>query len=401
MLDITDMYAPGTILKLYQSANVPSLPSILYPDTWGARWPPLDITDAEWKKIRETDPLQLCHEHDVAYDTHSLPTVITLATPLATGIREERPVQVWTARREYSPDLLVARIYDPLYYDMMWLNRFEVIERAVAIENECYSRLQPFAGKLAPQYFGLFVAEIPAPERPRHVYVVLLRHIEGIDVRQLMGDGVAERACAEHKTSIIDAAARVLHQFFCVGVSPTDLKDSNTILQLPRTPSNEEFCSFPACPFRHFIHIDFTFDVTRPQSSGHAYSPRAFIIDLEKAVFYSEDSPIVGEADIQDCRVNTIQRWLINDYLRWMEPAVIYTVLAPYGVKPYKSSLTTSDSESGDSATQAEADEQWSTNPTQDVVSEWEKGDELDDSDEPPSDEDFASGLEDETEDEE
>ncbi|KAJ7864123.1 hypothetical protein B0H14DRAFT_3133795 [Mycena olivaceomarginata] len=334
MLDITQVYAPGTTLKLYQPATVPGLPPILYPDTWGARWPRMTITMAERKKIRESDPLQLFYEHDVAYDTHSLPTVITLATPLATGTREERPVQVWTARREDSTDLLVARIYDPLYYKIMWRDRFEVIERAVAIENECYSRLKPLAGNLAPQYFGVFVAQIPGPERPRHVYVILLRHIEGSDVRQLMGDGAAERACAEHKTSIIDAAARVLYQFFRLGISPTDLKDSNTILQLPRTPSNEDFCTFPTCPFRHFIHIDFTFDASCPQSPGHAYTPRAFIIDLERAVFYSENSAIVGDADIQDCRVNTIQQWLLNDYLRWMEPAVIYTVLAPYGVKP-------------------------------------------------------------------
>ncbi|KAJ7815241.1 hypothetical protein B0H14DRAFT_2603624 [Mycena olivaceomarginata] len=175
--------------------------------------------------------------------------------------------------------------------------------------SQMYSRLKPLAGNLAPQYFGVFVAQIPGPERPRHVYVILLRHIEGSDVRQLMGDGAAERACAEHKTSIIDAAARVLYQFFRLGISPTDLKDSNTILQLPRTPSNEDFCTFPTCPFRHFIHIDFTFDASCPQSPGHAYTPRAFIIDLERAIFYSENSAIVGEADIQDCRVNTIQQW--------------------------------------------------------------------------------------------
>ncbi|KAJ7254950.1 hypothetical protein B0H12DRAFT_544674 [Mycena haematopus] len=343
MLHISQVYAPGTTLKLYQAATVPGLPRIVFPDTWGARWHRVSITNAERKKIRETDPLQLCYDHDVAYESNSLPTAITLAAPLATGIREERPVQVWTARREDSPDLLVARIYDPLYYNILWLNRFEVIERAVAIENECYSRLKPFAGKLAPQYFGVFVAEIPAPERPRHVYVILLGHIAGSDVRQLMDDA-AERTCAEHKTSIIDAAARVLYQFFRVGVSPTDLKDSNTILQLPRTSSNEEFCISPACPFRHLVHIDFTFDVSCPQSSGHAYSPRAFIIDLEKAVFYSEDSPIVAQADIQHCRVRTIQQWLINDCLRWMEPAVICAVLAPYGMKPYLSSPTTLES---------------------------------------------------------
>ncbi|KAJ7440510.1 hypothetical protein B0H11DRAFT_2292895 [Mycena galericulata] len=344
MLDITKVYAPGTTLKLYQPATVPGLPPVLYPDTWGARWPRMKITNAERKKIRESDPLQLCYEHDVAYDTHSLPTVINLAIPLATGAREERPVQVWTARREDSTDLLVARIYDPLYYKIMWRNRFEVIERAVAIENECYSRLKPLAGNIAPQYLGMFVAEIPGPERPRHVYAILLRHIEGSDVRKLMGDGAAERACAEHKTSIIDAAARVLYQFFRLGISPTDLKDSNTILQLPRTPSSEDFCTFPTCPFRHFIHIDFTFDASCPQSAGHAYSPRAFIIDLERAVFYSEDSVIVGEADIQDCRVNTIQQWVLNDYLRWMEPGVIYTVLAPYGVRPYPCPPTTCES---------------------------------------------------------
>ncbi|KAJ7201290.1 hypothetical protein GGX14DRAFT_699438, partial [Mycena pura] len=331
MLDITEVYAPRTALKLYDTVTMPRVPPIQRPDTYGARWPHMRITLAERKRIQESDPLQMCYEHDVAYNSHSPPMTLTLETALATGMREERPVQVWTARRQDSTDLLVVRIYDPLYYDITWRDRFAHIERAVAIEDECYSRLKAHGGKLVPHYFGVFVAEIPGPERPRHVYAVLLRHLEGKDVREIMEDETGERTCAEHQTSIIDAAARVLYQFFQVGVYPTDLKDSNTIIQLPKTPSNEDFCSCSTCPFRNLIQIDFHFDPDSPQPPAHEYAPRVFIIDLERAMFYSKDSVVVREADIQRCRVITAQEWSRNDYLRWVRVVDIYTVLEPYG----------------------------------------------------------------------
>ncbi|KAJ6479877.1 hypothetical protein C8R47DRAFT_1136289 [Mycena vitilis] len=327
---VTDVYSHRANLDLYQPASVPSLPSQDNPDKLSAKWPSLYLTDNSKKRqSMADDPLAACYHHDIPYNAHSPPITITLATSLATGAREERPVQVWTATMEGSSDLLVARFYDPLYYDNACRDRFPYIERAVAIEHECYSRLKPYAGVYVPHFLGVFVAEIPGPAGPRHVYAVLLKHVHGVDVRNLMDGGVGGRTCTQHQAALVDGAARLLYLCFQQGVFPKDMKDANTIIQLPTKPSEEDFCPNSDCPFRNLIRIGFAFDAEHPEPPNHDYAPRLFLIDMELALFFSKQS-WVGEADIQLCRTIALHEWTRNDYLCWVRDMEVETAFLPY-----------------------------------------------------------------------
>ncbi|KAJ7145461.1 hypothetical protein C8R46DRAFT_1359906 [Mycena filopes] len=317
-------YTLGIKLNIYEPATAPSLPSMLEPDSPFTEWPDLTLRPRSKRRKRlATEALQMCYEHDIPYRDHPDPPKLILETSLASGTREERPVQVWSAQLQGSQDLLVARIYDPLYFEVEYLDRFAHIERAVAIEHECYSRLDSYGGVLIPHFVGLFVVEVPGPLGPRHLYVILLRHLVGSDVRQVMDHGVGSRTCDEHQTAIIDAAGRILYQLFQYGVFPRDLKDNNTILQLPTSPSTEDFCSTPDCPFRNLIHIDFNFDPNSPVPRAHPYAPRAFLIDFEYTYLYKKDL-YLRQYNIGHCRRYTASRWMQNDRLGWMRSPDAY-----------------------------------------------------------------------------
>ncbi|KAJ7186583.1 hypothetical protein C8R46DRAFT_1341952, partial [Mycena filopes] len=313
-------YRPGTSLFLYEPATMRKLPPVQHPDTPGASWDRLILRSSKLRERLTLNALQVCYEHDIPWIERSDPSTLVLESSLATGKREERPVQVWTPRFKDSADLLVARIYDPLYFDVVYRDRFAYVERAVAIEQECYSRMADYGGLLVPHYVGLFVVEVPGPQGPRHVYAILLRHIPGPDIRQVMDHGVGLRTCPPHQAAIIDAAARILYRFFRRGIFLKDLKDANTILQLPETPSTESFCPESDCPMRNLIRMDFTFDPSAPDPPPHPYAPRAFLIDMELAVFYTvADDSYLNNFDIIICRRMVHRKWVENDYLGWVK----------------------------------------------------------------------------------
>ncbi|KAJ6479876.1 hypothetical protein C8R47DRAFT_1322530 [Mycena vitilis] len=329
---VTDTYSPQSRLSMYPSAKIPDLPSIQNRDTYFAQMKTPAFGSKARKRMAE-DPLGMCYERAVPYDTSSPPITITLATPLATGARK-RPVQVWTATLEGSAELLVARLYDPLYFESGYINRFRYIENAVAIEHECYSRLKDYAGVVVPHLIGVFVAEIPGPAGSRYIYAVLLKYVEGSDVRSIMAGGVGDRTCSRHQAAIVDAAARNLYLLFRHGIRPMDVKDNNAILRVPRAPSQEQFCAVTNCPFRNLIHIDFNFDPAHLEPPTHLFAPRLALIDMEYALFYSQAS-WVGEADIQQCRNLTIRHWVNADGLEWIRYEDIYEDLKPCNVRPY------------------------------------------------------------------
>ncbi|KAJ6453846.1 hypothetical protein C8R47DRAFT_1329251 [Mycena vitilis] len=331
---VTDVYSPQATLRLCQPVKPPRLPAMQNPDTLYAAWPDLLLTiHSQKRRTMVDDPLAACYKHDIPYRVHSPPINVTLVDPLATGSREERPVQVWTATMEGSADLLVARFYDPLYYDNPWRDRFPYIKRAVAIEHECYSRLKSYAGLYVPHFLGVFVAEIPGPAGPRHIYAILLKYVPGIDVRNFMDGGVGGRTCTQHQAAMVDGAARLLYLCFQQGIYPKDTKDANTIIQIPEIPSEEDFCATAECPFRNLIHIDFAFDASHPEPPTHGYAPHLLLIDMELALFFSKQS-WVGKADIQTCRTIAIHEWKRNDYLGWFRHQEVSTAFLPYAVRP-------------------------------------------------------------------
>ncbi|KAJ7873465.1 hypothetical protein B0H14DRAFT_3438240 [Mycena olivaceomarginata] len=123
-----------------------------------------------------------------------------------------------------------------LYYNIT--KRFGISERAVATKNEAYKILEPIQGSHVPHFCGIIVAEIYGCLNPRHIYVVLLEYIPGIDIRRLMEnvDPAGDKSCHEHK-AIVDSTSRLAHDIFSFGVLLKDMAPRNVVMWIPEPPS--------------------------------------------------------------------------------------------------------------------------------------------------------------------
>ncbi|KAJ7186607.1 hypothetical protein C8R46DRAFT_1057558 [Mycena filopes] len=276
-------------------------------------WPHA-LLDSQERSImsRPDNVLRRCYENDAPYDANSPAMTITLETPLATGVREERPAQVWRVSAAGDSTPLVARIYDPLYFNTFAYDRFILIERAVTSENEAYTLLQRCQGSLVPVFRGVLVAEIPA-HPPRHVYVIVLEYMPGVDLQTRMRI-VGAITCSRHKAGLFNAVARASYPLYPCGVQPADLMDRNVILREPQEPSQEDFCGAEDCPFRNTLHVDLSDSPTH----DHPYAPHVAIIDLESVRFQ------VNEYDLATCR-RICHDWRF--YCNWLSGEDIDTVL--------------------------------------------------------------------------
>ncbi|KAK7013031.1 hypothetical protein R3P38DRAFT_3207654 [Favolaschia claudopus] len=158
------VYRPGTTLRLFSPSNLPTVPPRDDESFFGKYYRHI-FNDSERARILDS-PLEMCAEHEPQYDAGSTPKSITLHEALTAGERE-RPTHVWTARStNFGDNLLVIRLYDPLYYgDNYHTNRFTQRNQLVAVEKEVYTRLESLQGKLIPRFHGVFVAEIPGDAR--------------------------------------------------------------------------------------------------------------------------------------------------------------------------------------------------------------------------------------------
>ncbi|KAJ6565708.1 hypothetical protein B0H10DRAFT_2200332 [Mycena sp. CBHHK59/15] len=269
-------------------------------------WPSTLLDENGRREMSQPEAaLAKCYENDAPYQAQVSPSTITLETPLAAGAREERPAQVWKVNATGSNTPLVARIYDPLYFDTAVHDRFHIIERAVASEHEAYTRLKKHQGTRVPRFHGVFVAKIPGV-RPRHVYVVLLEYIPGVDLQAKMRTA-GDATCIQHKAGIFNAVARASYPLYHSGVRPDDLMDRNVLLQEPPEPSSEDFCGTDGCPFRNIFHVD----LGDSPADDHLYAPRLFIIDLEHVCFETWDY------DLSLCRKCIVRSW--EAYTDWFE----------------------------------------------------------------------------------
>ncbi|KAJ7808330.1 hypothetical protein B0H14DRAFT_3152123 [Mycena olivaceomarginata] len=314
----------GATFKLYAPTKIPDLPpmkilrvkDLLTAEKAAAKgWDPNKVLKSSWPSTllnnngqramsRPETVLARCYENDAPYDPQISMMTIALEMPLATGAREEGPAQVWRVNATGSSTPLVARMYDPLYFTTTIYDRFRIIERAVASEKEAYARLKDYQGTLVPRFHGIFVAEIPGA-RPRHVYVVLLEYIAGVDLQARMRTA-GEATCLQHKAGLFNAVARASYPLYRNGVRPDDLMDRNVLLQEPQEPSAENFCAEPGCPFRNIFHID----LGDSPDDEHPYAPRVFIIDLEDVRFETWDY------ELSQCRKCMVRLWEV--YAEWL-----------------------------------------------------------------------------------
>ncbi len=183
------------------------------------------------------------------------PSTLTLHQKLCGGFREERVTHVWTATHASQP--VIAKIFDPLYFIDPYegTDPFPLVDLSVSREAEAYRRLAPLQGTQVPRCLGLFVSPLLS-QGNRTVYVLLLAHIAGQDVRYLVPAPTSPSLCLAHRSAIIDAAVSVFYDILMCGVKQRDMAPRNLIIRPPSRDDNAPFCDKEDCPVRFAVDPD-------------------------------------------------------------------------------------------------------------------------------------------------
>ena len=244
---------------------------------------------------------------------------ITLEKRLDSSIR--RVPHVWTAcvqgssshegattttRATYPPHL-VAKIYDPVFFDdgeTRYDDPFVVRDLTISCEAEAYRRLEPLQGTKVPRFYGSFVAALPA-QHSRTVYILLLEEVPGRDLRVIVPPDDTENVCAKHKDAIIDASLRLFFDILACGVKQLDMYSRNVILRPQKrvslSVSGMRFCDTVGCMLALAVDCD---------------DLHVVMADFEVVCFKEPDSSFSKQAvqrtHIERAKPRYLARWLEN-----------------------------------------------------------------------------------------
>ncbi|KAK7465296.1 hypothetical protein VKT23_005275 [Stygiomarasmius scandens] len=182
-------------------------------------------------------------------------------------INHHRFAHVWSVQvRSNSatpfPEIAVAKIFDPVYYDdddLVWLDPFSRSDLSVWNEVNSYQRLAPMQGKYVPRFHGHFVASLGEAHEFRTVNVLLMEYIDGKDVAKMVPQCTEDTVCTEHLDALYTEVLRVHYAIWELGVQNHDMVPRNVILRVSDSrsrctcQSHEPFCSKEGCPFRSEI----------------------------------------------------------------------------------------------------------------------------------------------------
>ncbi|KAG7439297.1 uncharacterized protein BT62DRAFT_939121 [Guyanagaster necrorhizus] len=247
--------------------------------------------------------------HRISLPTYAHPSSpIVLREKLCGGFREGRVTHVWTATR--AGETVIAKIFDPLYFIDPYegTDPFPFVDLSVSREVEAYHRLEPLQGTRVPRFLGLFVSPLPT-QGNRTVYVLLLEHVAGQDVRYLVPPPTSdsdpdkvENLCSAHRSAIVDSAVNVFFDILMCGVKQRDMAPRNVIIRPPRH-RGDAFCAKEDCPVR------FSVDASNVES---------VMIDFEGSELWDPDHEFYDqqtrEREMHSLREDFLEDWWYGKY---------------------------------------------------------------------------------------
>ncbi|KAK0466479.1 hypothetical protein IW261DRAFT_1296066, partial [Armillaria novae-zelandiae] len=126
---------------------------------------------------------------------------------------------------------VIAKIFHPLYFIDPYegTDPFPLLELSISRKAEAYRRLAPLQGTQVPWCRGLFISLLPSQGNCT-VYILLLEHVPGQDVRYLIPAPTSPSLCLAHCTAIVDAAVNVFYDILMCGVKQRDMAPRNLII---------------------------------------------------------------------------------------------------------------------------------------------------------------------------
>ena len=278
----------------------------------------------------ERDRMRLMVQLTGRYSTSVAERATLPSTPPAISITLERRLlssigrvpHVWTAHVQGGsphaestptestvyPPLLVAKIYDPVFFDddeAQWFDPFALRDLGVSSEVEAYERLTPLQGTKVPRFYGHFMAALPSQDG-RTVNVILLEYVPGKDMRVLVPGEEAEKICGKHREAVIDTALRLFFDILAYGVRHTDMQPRNVIVRpQQKDVAGMQYCTKGECLLCHEVDCN---------------DLGMVVVDFEIVDFKEPDNSLSSGTVTQQEHVDRAKpQWLA----RWLENAMI------------------------------------------------------------------------------
>ncbi|OJD28457.1 hypothetical protein ACJ73_00144 [Blastomyces percursus] len=149
---------------------------------------------------------------------------------------------------------LVAKLYDPLYFDHEQddLDPFRYTDLAYSHETAAYRQLYPLEGTVIPRYYGSFTLELPIPNKriSRSIRLILIEKVPGISMQHLNPTNYTQSDRQNILKAIIDAESMLYaHDILHRDIQPRNVLVLDSALRrvvlidfgycgIGRTPSN-------------------------------------------------------------------------------------------------------------------------------------------------------------------
>lgn len=222
-------------------------------------------------------------------------------------------------------DRLVAKIYDPLYFndEEGYINPFLCVDRHYTHESRAYRVLSEMQGKEIPKFYGSYSLELPSVGHTfRTVRLILIQLICGSDLSTIMnlrGPFSQERRQGIMR-SVIDFESRVYERDILLA----DLFPRNILLKTPQSTTPDVGSDEDETPREEeeeedrLVFIDFgaaIFGRIRDDPIPPEYKPNLFLGQYVSPLLRWKITPLYNFGD-----------WIDWDWLSWLEPAFEHTI---------------------------------------------------------------------------
>lgn len=271
-------------------------------------------SESDRAERRNLRPIDRCLKHPPlpgkeGYDTVSLEVV----DPLKGG--DGHNSQVFTARlldfestSQLLPQkgtVLVAKIYDPLYFDddEGHLNPFLCVDKYYTHEANTYMTLSEFQGQGIPRYYGSYSLSLSVNSvHTRTVRMILVDYIEGITMADAKPRNFSKSVRQSILKSIVDLESRIFEKDIWL----TDLEPRNVIISSPDSDR-------PGVVFIDFAHALFNRRRDDPPLLQLNYFLGEYI------------SPVLRWKKIRG-KVDSFLGWIDWDWDPWLDAEFAHTV---------------------------------------------------------------------------
>ncbi|KAF8472649.1 hypothetical protein BDZ91DRAFT_652640 [Kalaharituber pfeilii] len=201
------------------------------------------------RERQEIHPLERCLLHPpLAGETGSLVLHLKIVEAIRLGDNHSAQLALVHVSNRTSalPNHLVAKFYDPLYFDHQQDDGdpFPCVDHDYSHEASAYVTLRELQGSIIPKYYGSYTLELPVysgdKQRRRNVRLILMERIRGITMDKLDAKAFSQSERQSLLKAVVDSESAIYNH----GIHHRDTYPRNVVIVNPKSPSRVSIIDF-------------------------------------------------------------------------------------------------------------------------------------------------------------